>query len=125
MHDKLSSTQFRSLKCELQSTKDESAKVATSNRVLRKRVRVMEGMVENESLKHEKECDKNKKAMKDFNKTHTLVEHYFKLEIEKLKKRYGVLIEHVEGHEEVCSLHINERGENDMLPYRNLNYRTG
>ncbi|CAL8117226.1 unnamed protein product [Prunus armeniaca] len=44
------------------------------------------------------------------------MEHYFKLEIEKLKKRNGGLNEHDEGHEEVGSPHINEGDDNDMSP---------
>ncbi|CAL9005238.1 unnamed protein product [Prunus brigantina] len=44
------------------------------------------------------------------------MEHYFKLKIEKLKKRNGGLNEHDEGHEEVGSPHINEGDDNDMSP---------
>ncbi|CAL9012756.1 unnamed protein product [Prunus brigantina] len=53
MQGKLSSTKLRTLKREFQTTKDELAKVASSNRALRKRVRDLKEMVQNESLKHE------------------------------------------------------------------------
>ncbi|KAI5351049.1 hypothetical protein L3X38_003940 [Prunus dulcis] len=111
MHGKLSSTELRTLKREFQTIKDELAKVASSNRALRKRVRDLE-----ESLKHEKQCQKNTKCVEDFSKTLASVEHSFKLEIEELKKRNGGLNEHDEGHEEVGNPHTNEGDDNDMSP---------
>ncbi|CAL8087114.1 unnamed protein product [Prunus armeniaca] len=76
MHGKLSLTELRTLKHEFQTIKDELAKVASSNRALRKRVRDLE-----ESLKHKKECQKNTKCVEDFSKTLASMEHYFTLEI--------------------------------------------
>ncbi|KAI5339343.1 hypothetical protein L3X38_018615 [Prunus dulcis] len=58
---KLLSTELCTLKREFQTTKDELAKVASSNRVLRKRVCDLKEMVQKESLKHEKECQKKLK----------------------------------------------------------------
>ncbi|CAL9030428.1 unnamed protein product [Prunus brigantina] len=43
------------------------------------------------------------------------VEHYFKLEMEELKKFYGG-----EGHEEVCTAQMNEGGQNEMSPSNEL-----
>ncbi|CAL9004799.1 unnamed protein product, partial [Prunus brigantina] len=84
-----------SSKHQLQSTKDELAKLRSSNRGLRNRVRDLEAIVDKNCLKHEKECDRNKKAIRDLTLTIASVEHYFKLEMEELKKFYGG-----EGHEE-------------------------
>ncbi|CAL2266176.1 unnamed protein product [Prunus armeniaca] len=93
------------LKYQLESTKDELAKLRSSNRGLRNRVRDLEAIVDKNCLKHEKECDRNKKAIRDLTLTIASVEHYFKLEMEELKKLYGG-----EGHEEVCTAKMNERG---------------
>ncbi|CAL8163268.1 unnamed protein product [Prunus armeniaca] len=94
-----------SSKYQLESTKDELAKLRSSNRGLRNRVRDLEAIVDKNCLKHEKECDRNKKAIRDLTLTIASVEHYFKLEMEELKKLYGG-----EGHEEVCTAQMNERG---------------
>ncbi|KAI5323796.1 hypothetical protein L3X38_032868 [Prunus dulcis] len=61
-----------------------------------------------------KESAKNKKCVEYFGKTLASIEHYFKLEIEELKKRYGGLNEGGEGHEELGSPHMNEGGDNGM-----------
>ncbi|CAL2227586.1 unnamed protein product [Prunus armeniaca] len=74
---------FGSLKHQLESTKDELAKLRSSNQGLRNRVRHLEAIVDKNCLKHEKECDRNKKAIRDLTLTITLVEHYFKLEMEE------------------------------------------
>ncbi|CAL9000228.1 unnamed protein product [Prunus brigantina] len=84
-----------SSKHQLESTKDELAKLRSSNRGLRNRVRDLEAIVDKNCLKHENECDRNKKAIWDLTLTIASVEHYFKLEMEELKKLYGG-----EGHEE-------------------------
>ncbi|CAL9029498.1 unnamed protein product [Prunus brigantina] len=86
---------FGSLKHQLESTKDKLAKLRSSNCGLRNRVRDLEAIVEKNCLKHEKECDRNKKAIRNLTLTIASVEHYFKLEMEELKKIYGG-----EGHEE-------------------------
>ncbi|CAL8163910.1 unnamed protein product [Prunus armeniaca] len=56
------------------------------------------------------------KCVEDFGKTLASIEHYFKLEIEQLKKRNGGLNERGEGHEDLGSPHMNEGGDNDMSP---------
>ncbi|CAL9019268.1 unnamed protein product, partial [Prunus brigantina] len=106
---------FGRLKHQLQSTKDELAKLRSSNRGLRNRVRDLEAIVDKNCLKHEKECDRNKKAIRDLTLTIASVEHYFKLEMEELKKFYGG-----EGHEEVCTAQMNEGGQNEMSPSNEL-----
>ncbi|KAL6272136.1 hypothetical protein ACE6H2_022828 [Prunus campanulata] len=106
---KLSSIELRSFKREL-------AKVANENRALRRRVHDLEEMAQKESFKHDKECQKNKKAVDDLSRTLASMEHYFKMEIEELKTRYSGLNEHREGHDEVSCPDMNERGDNDMLP---------
>ena len=116
MQGKLFATELRTLKHWLQTTTDELAKLASSNRALRKRVRDLEELVQKESLKHEKECEKNIKRVQDLTNTFASMEHFFKLEIKELKKGYGGLNEHVEGHEEVSSPDINEGGDNYMSP---------
>ncbi|CAL8082583.1 unnamed protein product [Prunus armeniaca] len=73
---------FGSLKHQLESTKDELAKLRSSNQGLRNRVRHLEAIVDKNCLKHE-ECDRNKKAIRDLTLTIALVEHYFKLEMEE------------------------------------------
>ena len=74
------------MKRDFQRTKDDLAKVASSNRALRNRVRELEEMVRKESLKREREIAKNNKCVEDFGNTLASMEHYFKLEIEQLKK---------------------------------------
>ncbi|CAL2256954.1 unnamed protein product [Prunus armeniaca] len=106
---------FGRLKHQLESTKDELAKLRSSNRGLRNRVRDLEAIVDKNCLKHEKECDRNKKAIRDLTLTIASVEHYFKLEMEELKKLYGG-----EGHEEVCTAQMNEGGQNEMSPLNEL-----
>ncbi|CAL2259415.1 unnamed protein product [Prunus armeniaca] len=83
---KWSFNDFGSLKHKLESTKDELAKLRSSNRGLRNRVRDLEAIVDKNCLKHEKECGRNKKAIRDLTLTIASVEHYFKLEMEELKK---------------------------------------
>ncbi|CAL2238971.1 unnamed protein product [Prunus armeniaca] len=100
---------FGRLKHQLESTKDELAKLHSSNRGLRNRVRDLEAIVDKNCLKHEKECDRNKKAIGDLTLTIASVEHYFKLEMEELKKLYGG-----QGHEEVWTAQMNEGGQNEM-----------
>ncbi|CAL2257824.1 unnamed protein product [Prunus armeniaca] len=56
---KVSLTELRSLKHQLQSSKDELAKLRTSNRGLRNRVRKLEGIVDKNYLKQEKDSEKN------------------------------------------------------------------
>ncbi|CAL2264599.1 unnamed protein product [Prunus armeniaca] len=106
---------FGRLKHQLESTKDELAKLRSSNRGLRNRVRDLEAIVDKNCLKHEKECDRNKKAIGDLTLTIASVEHYFKLEMEELKKLYGG-----EGHEEVWTAQMNEGGQNEMSPLNEL-----
>ncbi|CAL2242078.1 unnamed protein product [Prunus armeniaca] len=106
---------FGRLKHQLESTKDELAKLRSSNRGLRNRVRELEAIVDNNCLKHEKECDRNKKAIGDLTLTIASVEHYFKLEMEELKKLYGG-----QGHEEVWTAQMNEGGQNEMSPLNEL-----
>ncbi|BBH07308.1 DNA glycosylase superfamily protein, partial [Prunus dulcis] len=101
----------RSLKHQLRSTKDQLAKLRSSNRGLRNRVRDLEAIVQKNCLKHENECDRNKKAIRDLTLKIAEVEHYLKLEMEELKKNYGG-----EGHEEVCTAQMNEGGQNDLSP---------
>ncbi|BBN68664.1 hypothetical protein Prudu_520S000100, partial [Prunus dulcis] len=103
----------RSLKHQLRSTKDQLAKLRSSNRGLRNRVRDLEAIVQKNCLKHENECDRNKKAIRDLTLKIAEVEHYLKLEMEELKKNYGG-----EGHEEVCTAQMNEGGQNDCHPLR-------
>ena len=74
------------MKRDFQRTKDDLAKVASSNRALRNRVRELEEMVRKESLKHEREFAKNNKWVQDFGNILASMEHYFQLEIEQLKK---------------------------------------
>ncbi|CAL2238184.1 unnamed protein product [Prunus armeniaca] len=102
---------FGNLKHQLESTKDELAKVLSSNQGLRNRVRDLEAIVDKNCLKHEKEYDRNKKAIWDLTLTIASIEHYFKLEMEELKKIYGG-----EGHEEICTAQMNEGGQNEMSP---------
>ncbi|CAL2266738.1 unnamed protein product [Prunus armeniaca] len=106
---------FGRLKHQLESTKDELAKLRSSNRGLRNRVCDLEAIVDKNCLKHEKECDRNKKAIRDLTLTIASVEHYFKLEIKELKKLYGE-----EGHEEVCTAQMNEGGQNETSPLNEL-----
>ncbi|KAI5326888.1 hypothetical protein L3X38_035962 [Prunus dulcis] len=101
----------RSLKHQLRSTKDQLAKLRSSNRGLRNRVRDLEAIVQKNCLKHENECDRNKKAIRDLTLKIAEVEHYLKLEMEELKKNYGG-----EGHEEVCTAQMNEGGHNELSP---------
>ncbi|BBN67506.1 hypothetical protein Prudu_748S000100, partial [Prunus dulcis] len=101
----------RSLKHQLRSTKDQLAKLRSSNRGLRNRVRDLEAIVQKNCLKHENECDRNKKAIRDLTLKIAEVEHYLKLEMEELKKNYGG-----EGHEEVCTAQMNEGGQNELSP---------
>ncbi|BBG92636.1 hypothetical protein Prudu_000429, partial [Prunus dulcis] len=93
----------RSLKHQLRSTKDQLAKLRSSNRGLRNRVRDLEAIVQKNCLKHENECDRNKKAIRDLTLKIAEVEHYLKLETEELKKNYGG-----EAHEENDLSPVNE-----------------
>ncbi|BBN68233.1 hypothetical protein Prudu_343S000100, partial [Prunus dulcis] len=93
----------RSLKHQLRSTKDQLAKLRSSNRGL--------GTEFKNCLKHENECDRNKKAIRDLTLKIAEVEHYLKLETEELKKNYGG-----EAHEEVCTAQMNDGGQNDLSP---------
>lgn len=115
MQGKGSFNDFGRLKHQLESTKDELAKLRSSNRGLRNRVRELEAIVDKNCLKHEKECDRNKKAIGDLTLTIASVEHYFKLEMEELKKLYGG-----QGHEEVWTAQMNEGGQNEMSPLNEL-----
>ncbi|KAI5320520.1 hypothetical protein L3X38_034010 [Prunus dulcis] len=101
----------RSLKHQLRSTKDQLAKLRSSNRGLRNRVRDLEAIVQKNCLKHENECDRNQKAIRDLTLKIAEVEHYLKLETEELKKNYGG-----EAHEEVCTAQMNDGGQNDLSP---------
>ncbi|KAI5342283.1 hypothetical protein L3X38_010158 [Prunus dulcis] len=85
----VASRELRTLKRDFERTKDELAKVALSNRALRDRVHQLEDKVWKESMKAEKEYEKNKKCVEDFRNTLASMEHYFKLEIEQLKKQNG------------------------------------
>ncbi|CAL2238183.1 unnamed protein product [Prunus armeniaca] len=89
-------------------SKDELAKLRTSNRGPRNRVRELEGIVDKNYLKQE-DCEKNKKAIRDLTRTIASIEHYLKMEMKDLKKQYGG-----EADEEVSTPHMNERGQNDM-----------
>ncbi|KAL6289550.1 hypothetical protein ACE6H2_007060 [Prunus campanulata] len=73
-------------------------------------------MAQKESVKHQKDSKKNKKAVDDLSRTLASIEHYFKMEIEELKTRYNGFNEPGEGHHEVSSPHMQERGDNDMSP---------
>ncbi|KAI5339359.1 hypothetical protein L3X38_018631 [Prunus dulcis] len=64
--DKLASTELRTLKRDFQRTKDELAKVSSSNRALRNSVHELEEMIRKESLKLEREFAENKKCVEDF-----------------------------------------------------------
>ncbi|KAI5351284.1 hypothetical protein L3X38_004175 [Prunus dulcis] len=112
----IASTELHTLKRDFQRTKDELAKVAISNRALRNRVHQLEDMVRKESLKVEREFEKNKKCVEDFHNTLASMEHYFKVEIEQLKKQNGGVNEGGEGHEDLGSPHMNEGGDNDLSP---------
>ncbi|KAI5337868.1 hypothetical protein L3X38_017139 [Prunus dulcis] len=112
----LVSTELCTLKRDFQRTKDDLAKVSSSNRALRNRVHELEEMVRKESLKLEREFAKNKKCVEDFRNTLASMEHYFKLEIEQLKKRNGGVNEGGEGHEDLGGPHMNEGGDNDLSP---------
>ncbi|KAI5317361.1 hypothetical protein L3X38_037068 [Prunus dulcis] len=112
----VTSRELRTLKRDFERTKDELAKVALSNRALRDRVHQLEDKVRKESMKAEKEFEKNKKCVEDFRNTLASMEHYFKLEIEQLKKQNGGVNEAREGHEDLGSPHMNEGGNNDLSP---------
>ncbi|BBG93701.1 hypothetical protein Prudu_001792 [Prunus dulcis] len=86
IYGKLAYIELRTLKHDFQRTKDELAKVSNSNQALRNKVHELEEMVRKESLKLEREFAKNKKCVEDFRNTLASMEHYFKLEIEQLKK---------------------------------------
>ncbi|KAI5316693.1 hypothetical protein L3X38_036400 [Prunus dulcis] len=77
----------RSWKHQLRSTKDQLAKLRSSNRGLRNRVLDLEAIVQKNCLKHENECDRNKMAIRDLTLKIAEVEHYLKLEMEDLKKK--------------------------------------
>ncbi|BBH05490.1 DNA glycosylase superfamily protein [Prunus dulcis] len=112
----VASRELRTLKRDFERTKDELAKVALSNRALRDRVHQLEDKVRKESMKAEKEFEKNTKCVEDFRNTLASMEHYFKLEIEQLKKQNGGVNEAAEGHEDLGSPHMNEGGNNDLSP---------
>ncbi|BBN69000.1 hypothetical protein Prudu_686S000300 [Prunus dulcis] len=99
----VASRELRTLKRDFARTKDELAKVALSNRALRDRVHQLEEGTEgvNEA---EKEFEKNTKCVEDFRNTLASMEHYFKLEIEQLKKQNGGVNEAAEGHEDLVVL---------------------
>ncbi|BBG92902.1 hypothetical protein Prudu_000765, partial [Prunus dulcis] len=86
---KLATIELHTLKRDFQRTKDELAKVASSNRALHNKVHELEEMVRNESLKREREIAKNNKCVEDVRG---------------------------EGHEELGSPHMNEGGDNDLSP---------
>ncbi|BBN68763.1 hypothetical protein Prudu_566S000600, partial [Prunus dulcis] len=77
----------RSLKHQLRSTKDQLAKLRSSNRGLRNRVRDLEAIVQKNCLKHENDWRR------------------------RSKKNYGG-----EAHEEVCTAQMNDGGQNDLSP---------
>ncbi|XP_020418551.1 uncharacterized protein LOC109948957 [Prunus persica] len=112
----VASTELRTLKRDFQRTKDELAKVAISNRALCNRVHQLEDMVRKESLKVEREFEKNKKCVEDFRNTLASMEHYFKVEIEQLKIRNRGVNEGGEGHEDLGSPHMNEGAADDFSP---------
>ncbi|XP_020416850.1 uncharacterized protein LOC109948402 isoform X2 [Prunus persica] len=112
----VASRELRTLKRDFQRTKDELAKVSLSNRALCDRVHQLEDKVRKESMKAEKEFEKNTKCVEDFRNTLSSMEHYFKLEIEQLKKQNGGVNEAAEGHEDLGSPHMNEGGNNDLSP---------
>ncbi|BBH00315.1 DNA glycosylase superfamily protein, partial [Prunus dulcis] len=112
----VASRELRTLKRDFQRTKDELAKVSLSNRALCDRVHQLEDKVRKESMKAEKEFEKNTKCVEDFRNTLASMEHYFKLEIEQLKKQNGGVNEAAEGHEDLGSPHMNEGGNNDLSP---------
>ncbi|KAI5351133.1 hypothetical protein L3X38_004024 [Prunus dulcis] len=112
----VASRELRTLKRDFERTKDELTKVALSNRALRDRVHQLEDKVRKESMKVEKEFEKNKMCVEDFRNTLASMEHYFKLEIEQLKKQNGGVNEAGEGHEDLGSPHMNEGGNNDLSP---------
>ncbi|BBN67275.1 hypothetical protein Prudu_31S000300 [Prunus dulcis] len=112
----VASRELRTLKRDFERTKNELAKVALSNRALRNRVHQLEEKVRKESMKAEKQFEKNTKCVEDFRNTLASMEHYFKLEIEQLKKQNGGVNEAAEGHEDLGSPHMNEGGNNDLSP---------
>ncbi|KAI5313987.1 hypothetical protein L3X38_043163 [Prunus dulcis] len=112
----VASRELRTLKRDFQRTKDELAKVSLSNRALCDRVHQLEDKVRKESMKAEKEFEKNTKSVEDFRNTLASMEHYFKLEIEQLKKPNGGVNAAAEGHEDLGSPHMNEGGNNDLSP---------
>ncbi|KAI5342314.1 hypothetical protein L3X38_010189 [Prunus dulcis] len=112
----VASRELRTLKRDFERTKDELAKVSLSNRALCDRVHQLEDKVRKESMKAEKEFEKNTKSVEDFRNTLASMEHYFKLEIEQLKKQNGGVNEAAEGHEDLGSPHMNEGGNNDLSP---------
>ena len=65
----VASRELRTLKRDFQRTKDELAKVSLSNRALCDRVHQLEDKVRKESMKAEKEFEKNTKCVEDFRNT--------------------------------------------------------
>ncbi|XP_016652311.1 PREDICTED: uncharacterized protein LOC107881858 [Prunus mume] len=109
---KMASTELRTLKRDFERMKDEFAKVASSNRALRNRVHELEEMVQRESSK----VERNNKCVEDLRNTVASMEHYFKLELEQLRKQDGGVKEAGEGHEDLGTPHMNEGGDNELSP---------
>ena len=105
----MASTELCTLKRDFQRMKDEFAKVASSNRALRNRVHELEEMVRRESSK----VERNNKCVEDLRNTVASMEHYFKLELEQLRKQDGGVKEAGEGHEDLDTPHMNEGGDNE------------
>ncbi|CAL2230122.1 unnamed protein product [Prunus armeniaca] len=108
----MASTELRTLKRDFERMKDEFAKVASSNRALRNRVHELEEMVRRESSK----VERNKKCVEDFRNTLASMEHYFKLELDQLRKQDGGVKEAGEGHEDLGTPHMSEGGDNELSP---------
>ncbi|CAL8119690.1 unnamed protein product [Prunus armeniaca] len=109
----MASTELRTLKRDFERMKDEFAKVASSNRALRNRVHELEEMVRRESSK----VERNNKCVEDLRNTVASMKHYFKLELEQLRKQFiGGVKEAGEGHEDLGTPHMNEGGDNELSP---------
>lgn len=108
----MASTELRTLKRDFERMKDEFAKVVSSNRALHNRVHELEEMVRRESSK----VERNNKCVEDLRNTVASMEHYFKLELEQLRKQDGGVKEAGEGHEDLDTPHMNEGGDNELSP---------
>ncbi|CAL8164340.1 unnamed protein product [Prunus armeniaca] len=109
---KMASTELCTLKRDFERMKDEFAKVVSSNRALHNRVHELEEMVRRESSK----VERNNKCVEDLRNTVASMEHYFKLELEQLRKQDGGVKEAGEGHEDLDTPHMNEGGDNELSP---------